>query len=145
MSTAPSQLLQRAQAPNLDLSEWPLVIFHAPASMTNEEMQTVMDAVHEIYQHGESFGFLLDLRKYTKADPEQRKIMTDSLARNEEFGKKYCVGAAMIFSSPVVRGILTALHWVRPPVYPQKVFKEEPDARAWVTAKLRERLGPSAA
>ena len=36
-------------------------------------------------------------------------------------------------------GVVTAINWISPPPYPQKVFSSMPDAEKWITAQLAAR------
>lgn len=45
---------------------------------------------------------------------------------------KNTLGFALVTPSAPVRGILTALHWISPPPYPDKVFSDLPSAGRWL-------------
>jgi hypothetical protein len=49
------------------------------------------------------------------------------------------VAVAHVIASPLVRGLITALHWFATPPFPSRSFGEADEAIAWA----REKLGPS--
>jgi len=57
---------------------------------------------------------------------------------NEEskFKKIYCAYTAMVFDSPALRGILTAILWASTPPYPIKDFKSREEAIAWAQTQF---------
>ena len=46
----------------------------------------------------------------------------------------------MVSSSPLLRGVMTAINWIRPPSYPCKAVATLDDAEAWLTSTLKHPL-----
>lgn len=70
---------------------------------------------------------------------KQRKMFSEAEVRMQPQDKRFCAGTAIVLSSPVVRGVVTAVYWLTPPVYPYALCKTGPDAREWAHQRLRER------
>ena len=80
---------------------------------------------------------VIDLRRNAGITPTQRKMLTDDMAAPEHAAvQARCVGVAMVFDSAFLRGILTAIFWVRKPPYPTQVFRTVAEAKTWAKALL---------
>lgn len=121
-----------------DVSRWPVVVVRAPPTVSDEEMQEHLAFFERtVYARREPFVTVLDLRFCEKITPRQRSIMIGSMKRNEEMTQ--CRGCAMVFDSMLLRGILTAMFWVRKPAYPTRVFSKVVDSLDWVEALMVRR------
>ena len=47
-----------------------------------------------------------------------------------------CAGSAIVVSNMLLAGIVTALHWLKPTDYPEKVFSSMAEAEAWLAPHL---------
>lgn len=75
---------------------------------------------------------------------KQRKMFSEAETRMQPQDKRFCAGTAIVLSSPVIRGVVTAIYWLTPPVYPYTLCKSASEARVWSETKLRERrAGPT--
>jgi len=118
-----------------DVSRWPVVVVRAPATVSDEEMAEHLAFFEgKVYARREPFVTVLDLRFCEKITPRQRSIMIGSMKRNEEMTQ--CRGCAMVFDSMLLRGILTAMFWVRKPAYPTRVFSKVVEAFDWAEALM---------
>ena len=70
---------------------------------------------------------------------KQRKMFSEAEARMQPQDERFCAGTAIVLSSPVIRGVVTAIYWLTPPVYPYTLCKTAPEAHAWASAKLTAR------
>jgi hypothetical protein len=74
---------------------------------------------------------------------KQRKIFSEAEARMQPQDKRYCAGTAIVLSSSIIRGVVTAIYWLTPPVYPYTLCSTDDEARAWATKQLQTWTGPS--
>jgi hypothetical protein len=81
------------------------------------------------------FAIVLDLRRSSGLTPRQRKMITDRMNHTDAVAP--CVANALVFESAVLRGVLTALFWIRRPAYPCEVFRTLDDAIGWANARAR--------
>jgi hypothetical protein len=106
-------------------------------SLTDEAIVEFIEAYSELIRDKkERFALILDFRQYADVPSRQRKILTDGMKQNQEIYKQYCVGAAMVFESPVIRGVLMAMFWLVKPDHPTKIFKNYEDAMSWVQSQF---------
>jgi hypothetical protein len=114
----------------LDLESWPLVTVCPRGRPGEEQMRQFLADYREMEdQRAEPYVLVLDLRYCDKISPAQRKMLTDDMAEPGE--DSHCKAMAMIFESKILRGILTAIFWVRRPPYPLSVFNDSKEANAW--------------
>ena len=110
----------------VDFTHWPITIM-TPPKWKDEYIEYYQE---EVKRRGERYALVLDVRDTIKPNPAERKRLTNSLSKSE-FNKKYCVCCAMIFSSAITRGILTAVFWLHKPQYPIKVFATPEEGLEW--------------
>ena len=85
---------------------------------------------HDVIGWGEPYGVVLDLRFTKSITPRQRAMLTESMERHDNAA--LCKGTAMVFESRLLRGILTAVFWLRKPAYPTRVFTTTAEAWDWM-------------
>jgi hypothetical protein len=81
---------------------------------------------------------VLDVRKTVGLSPVQRKMITSGVEGDEERLKKYCHGMALVFDSPALKRLLTAIFWVKRPVVPMKVFTDTESALDWAKSQVKD-------
>lgn len=70
---------------------------------------------------------------------KQRKMFSEAETRMQPQDRRFCAGTAIVLSSPVIRGVVTAIYWLTPPVYPYTLCKSAEEARTWSERRLAER------
>jgi hypothetical protein len=111
----------------------------SPSSISNEELIEVLDDFIDyitVQKKGERYGVLQDLRNTKGITSRQRKMITDNMDGMKDYAIHYCVGSAMVFDSPLLRGMLKAIFWITKPPYPTQVFKTLEDAENWVRSQF---------
>jgi hypothetical protein len=66
----------------------------------------------------------------------QRRLMAEAEKRMQPRDKEFCVGTAIVLSSSIARGVVTAVYWLTPPVYPYTFCSTPEQGQAWAQAKL---------
>lgn len=79
---------------------------------------------------------ILDARRAVRNPATQRKKQAEWIERHTEQLRKYSLGTAFIINSPLVRGVLTAILWVRPLPTQHTVVSTMEEAEAWVQQQL---------
>lgn len=83
------------------------------------------------------FASLVNTTRMTAAPTaRQRKALADWQTATQEIGNLYNVGIAMVLSSGLIRGALTAMNWLFPPKVKTEVFSTEAEANAYLTRVL---------
>ena len=122
-----------------DKSKWPVIKVTPPTNVSNEDIIKILEEFVEfisVEKKGERYGVVQDLRNTKGITSQQRKLITDNINGMKDYAAQYCVGSAMVFDSPVLRGMLTAIFWITKPPYPTQVFKTIEDAEDWIQSRF---------
>lgn len=132
----PELVLTDSKTWKVDATRWPvLVISRLSAEISDEAMLASMAASDRIIDERNSvFSVVLDNRLAGGMNAKQRKMIAEHAAKRAEFSKRMCKGTAFVFESPVMRGILTAIFWLRPADVPTRVFADLGEAVQWAGA-----------
>ncbi len=104
-----------------------------PARATDDEVRVFCDVLEKFWRDVDGpVGTVFDCRPVTAATASQRKLFADLQQRLEPVFRGKMLGAAFLIDSALVRGLLTAIFWLRPPVYRHIVASNEIEARAWL-------------
>ncbi len=68
--------------------------------------------------------------------PVQRAMLGEFRQEVREHVIAHCRGGAFVFDRPLMRGMMTAIFWARPPDAPTDVFATVEQAVAWCRGKL---------
>jgi hypothetical protein len=79
---------------------------------------------------------LIDLRKATAGTARQRKLQAGWIGDNEEALAKDFAAAAIVTSSALIRGTVTAVFWIRPLPLPTNIVATVAQAEAWLAPFL---------
>ena len=105
--------------------------------MSDGELQQLLDRFWEVAKNtGDRYALVLDLSIAPPMPPRQRQLLTDQMRAAEGELAIDCVGTALVFRSPLMRGLLTAIFWLFKPPYPTRAFASADPARAWLQALL---------
>ena len=86
---------------------------------------------------GKRYAMACDALKVRRpVDAHGRKEMAKWLLANRKNLERYCVGAAIAFPSALVRGAMTALHWITPSPMPMHYPATFEEAARWAVEQL---------
>ncbi len=74
--------------------------------------------------------------RHPALDPASRRKISALLNEYRDSARRYTLAYALVTPSPTVRGILTALFWMSPPPYPNKVFGTTEKAVGWLSSRV---------
>ena len=117
---------------DLDLNAWPIVVTRPRGGVLQDhELTDYLERFRaEISRRRGVYVSVLDLRESPTLTPTQRRTISNGM--DEDIAShKQCVGAALIFESAMMRGLLTAILWVRQPKHELKVFGDLDAAKVW--------------
>jgi hypothetical protein len=130
------------QHPWFDHSRAPLLVQRYPRDTSDEELSAFTAAVEAFMaDHQEPFAWVVDASALVHATARQRQLMSEFEKRTAEHDRRFCLGTALVVDSPIARGIITAVYWLTPPVYPYRTFAKWDDAEKWARERLAEK-GP---
>ena len=93
-------------------------------------------------------ALVLDASQVGPVSATVRRIAGQRLAEQKAQRRMYLAGEATVIRNVLIRGVLTAIYWLAPPGYPNKVFSDVSDAETWALEQLgslQERLRSSGA
>lgn len=108
-----------------------------PAHPTDVELSSFIEARNRwarLVQY--PVAWLVDLSHMTTATPVQRKTFAEHVKSFEPFDMKYTAGVAAIVPNPLMRGLVTAVYWITPPKFPNRVFARREEGITWLRKQL---------
>lgn len=124
----------------VDDTRWPvLVVTQLVEQLTDPERLESLDASNAVLNaHGtERYAMVLDNRKAGPLPPTQRKLMAEYMERHAMRARSRCVCTAFVSDSLMMRGVLTAIMWLRKPEVETQVFAGLEEATVWARSKLK--------
>jgi len=124
--------------PWVDESEAPIYRTTFPATTTDAELSAFCARLHEWGRKVRyPIAWVVDISRVREVPATQRKIFARHLEDFESFERRWNRGSALVVPNALVRGVVTAIFWLKKPVYPCELFAEPREARAWARARLQ--------
>lgn len=120
---------------------WPFVVSTLPARFEEAELEWFMTIHDGLLARREPYVTLTDCTAIAEIpSPTVRKRIGEWNKRIEADIRRYNVATAIVMSNALVRGALTALHWIAPPPQPTEVVGRAHDGARFLLQQL-ERNG----
>lgn len=119
---------------DLDLSRWPILITTAPArAVTDGELNEFCETFEAVLRmRSGHYVSVLDLRVSAGLTPKQRQMLARRMNETHSgIAAGRLAGTAMVFTSALMRSLLTAMFWLRKSNHPTAVFANPDEALAW--------------
>lgn len=94
-------------------------------------------------ERGQKLVDILEIRHATPPTAKQRRMQSDWNTEHEELMRQTLVGFTFVVSSTVMRGIITAIMWIKPLPMPSAVFTDLEEALQWAFERLKASGIPS--
>jgi hypothetical protein len=108
-----------------------------PASVLDDEaFETMVRELSALNDRNQRYVVVHDARRAARPTPKQRALAAAQQKRDTERTKHLLRGTALVVSSPLIASVVTAINWITPPPFPQKIFSALSEADAWATAQL---------
>jgi hypothetical protein len=105
--------------PHVEDKAWPFVISVIPPQPDIAFFELFFAKQMEMLNRKERWVHVVDIRPVVKLpDSKVRFAIAEQTKKIEALSSKYNMGTATIIKSSLVRGILTAIHWLLPPPHP---------------------------
>jgi hypothetical protein len=124
----------------LDDAAFPLLIVRFGPDWTPQDFSTYLLWYFQRLQRHQQLAVVFDATRARAPSALERRQQADFLREHEGLLRLYCAGAAFVISSAVIRGALTAIFWVQPPVYEHTVVPTVVEATAWARQRLASNL-----
>ena len=114
----------------LDTAQWPVVVITPPGRpVADDELQAFLDQFAQtVVDKRMPYVLLLNLLGNGGLSPKQRQILMKASDRHEN---RCRLGIGLVFQSSLLRGMLTAILWLRNFEEPVKVFASVEAAMQW--------------
>ena len=130
----------RSPHPWIEILEPSLYLQSFPARIVDEELAGFLVALDGfIRAQRRAFAWVVQADATVSSSAGQRRMFAEAELRLQEYDRVLCAGTSFVLSSPVMRGVVTAVYWLAPPVYPYRFFATLPEAQAWAKAQLTAR------
>src|SRR5688572_22807501 len=121
----------------VDETHWPLVVTRWPVGeISDSDCEEYLRLSLQLSARQQRHVVLHEAVAETSLSAKQRRTMGDHIKQHKEALKAHVAGAAIVSSSMAIRGLITAINWVSPPPFPQKVFKSRNEAETWLRSLL---------
>lgn len=109
-------------------------------SETSDEMLRAFCEAREAWakQARYAVSWVVDLSLVRSVTATQRRIFAEHLERFEPHDVAHNRGSAIVLPNALVRGIVTAIFWIRQPKFPHKAFNDAASASAWAKSQLEQ-------
>jgi hypothetical protein len=127
----------------IDESRWPRVYVKWPVGpLTDEEFKQAVTRLSDFTRRRQPYVTILDARNSTRPTPLQRRFAAERQRLDAEYSSRWLLGSAIVVSNPVLVGVITAINWVFPPPYPQKIFASLAAAEVWIEQQIHSMSPP---
>jgi hypothetical protein len=124
-------------------ARWPLVSARATEFIDDPDaLDPSYRALEAILARQQHFVLLYDVRGASSTAARRRRLFAWCDEHADALTHLILAGA-VVASSSVERGFVTAGLWVRSPPWPMRVFADSPEAEAWLLAQYARRSGSS--
>jgi hypothetical protein len=120
-------------------SKWPIVICEPIGVSTDGDIDEYIRTNEQAVARHEPHFVIVDARQGESMAAVHRRRVADWVTQNEPALRAYRVGLAFVSESALLRGVLTAIYWVRRPPYPTAWFRTLQEAEDWGNELLRQR------
>jgi hypothetical protein len=112
-----------------------------PDQVHNDELRAALDDVQRwLAKVDKPFGFIVDMRRPLAISSLQRHMIAEVEKASSEKDRRFNAAQAVVVTNAITRGIVTAISWMSPPVYPLKVLPSLEHAWAWVLPQFEAAL-----
>jgi hypothetical protein len=122
---------------SVELDDFPLVLLRSPSAHEHEhiDVASFFACTDLAISRRRHFVLLHDARGMPYVDEARQARFLHQLRRRRRLIGKYVLAYAAVASSPMERGMITALGWSAHLPLPTRLFSAEPEARAFLLAR----------
>jgi hypothetical protein len=113
------------------MARWSALVKPPDGPISDLELQELLETFRdEVLKRKGRYVTVVDLRGSPGITATQRKRLSGYIRETEAQGVP-CCGTALVFDSSVLRGVLTAIFWLKQPAHPVQVFATVEEAIRW--------------
>jgi hypothetical protein len=120
---------------------FPLVVMTCPAHFEPSDVSDVLEAyAADVIAARRTFTLVVDATPISELPTALvRRTITDWMKRMESVASPLMLGIALVTSSAIIRGAMTAVNWVVPPRVPMAYEPTLDAGIAWAITRLESR------
>jgi hypothetical protein len=123
----------------VDVSRHPLVLVRYGRQFSDADWSVLIERVAVLIRRG-PFGMINDVRGGAVPTPVQRRTIAALYEANEPEIRAHFLAGALVGDSLLLRGVLTAMRWLRPAPHPVEIFATIGEAEAWILGHFPEEM-----
>lgn len=117
--------------------EGPVVVVTFVGESTDDEFDGYLSRMSgEIERASGPVATILDGSRAGATPAKQREKQARWLRQNAGLLRRKSAGTAFVITSPIIRGVLTAIFWIERPSHEYTIVETLPEARRWVNLQL---------
>jgi len=121
-SPFPASLHRMATSIEYDRTHWPLVVLELPADVSDLDVGGLARSLDVSFARERKFVSMMDASAVTHLPQARTRAALSAWAKRvEPLSERFVVANALVVPNGLARGVLTAIHWVAPPVTPTLV------------------------
>ena len=125
-------------APSYDTSRWPIFQARMPVEgMLDHEFDAHVERLTRLLATEKRVGLSVDARDATPLNAKQRAVIAAVHRQAFQRDPNVLAGVAVVLSSAIERGILTAIVWAARTSFPTHAFATPESAFEWLQERLR--------
>jgi hypothetical protein len=121
----------------IDETRFPIVVVEFFGTPTDRQFGEYLTGMTQVLDRASPYALIMDATRSTSTPAKQRSLQAEWMKANHAKLERYSVGTAFVMTSPVVRGMLTAILWLQPLAAPHTVVATRREADVWVREQLR--------
>jgi hypothetical protein len=102
---------------DVDAALWPLVVIRYDGKTTPADWERMFAIYRELHRRGERFYTLNDGRCSGVPSAVERAVIGRHTLATEAVTRKLLIATCIVIDNALIRGALTAIHWLAPPAY----------------------------
>lgn len=124
--------------PWVDDSRAPLYYLTYPKASSDRELADGFAGLVSFYKTvRQPIAWVVDCTNVVTAPATQRRLAAKHLEEITPYSKRWDRAVAMVITTSWTRGLMTAIFWLSPPVFPYSVFADRVAATKWAGEALR--------
>jgi hypothetical protein len=122
----------------VDDTMWPLVVIRYNGPRTEADWHAMFAAYDRMHTRRERFATINDTTSSPLPSAVERSMIGEHAKRHEDATRRYLVATCMVIENAIMRGALTAIHWVYRPAYKLFICATLHEAYVVAARELRE-------
>jgi hypothetical protein len=107
-----------------------------PADFDRDDLEGFVVTMQSLVRRRQTIAVVNDLLRVRAPTAVERRRITDAVKEVEDLFRVHVVAWSDVLDSALIRGIITAIRWVNPAVYPHMVHGSIGAAEKWCQAQL---------